>query len=90
MLQSLNWPTLQHRRKCMCLSLLYKSINGLLALKIPNYFNAISTNNLSSSTLPFYAYQNRCLHEQLLPYKTKREWSDLPQYVIDSTSLDIF
>ena len=44
MLQSLNWPTLQHRRKRMHLTLLYKSINGLLALKIPNYFTAISTN----------------------------------------------
>ena len=44
MLQSLNWPNLQHRRKRMRLTLLYKSINDLLALKIPNYFTAISTN----------------------------------------------
>ena len=41
MLQSLNWPTLQHRRKRMRLILLYKSINGLLALKIPYRFPQI-------------------------------------------------
>ena len=41
MLQSLNWPTLQQRHKRMRFTLLYKSINGLLALKIPNYFTTI-------------------------------------------------
>jgi len=43
MLQNLNWPTLQYRHKRMCLTLLYKSISGLLALKIPSYFTPTYT-----------------------------------------------
>ena len=38
------WPTLQYCRKRMCLALLYKSIDGLLALMIPSYFTPILTN----------------------------------------------
>ena len=91
MLQSLNLPTLQHRRKRMCLTLLYKSINGLLALKFPNYFTAISTNTRIHHHQSYYfthirtdAYMN-----SFFP-RTIREWNDLPQHVIDSNSLDLF
>ena len=91
MLQSLNWPTLQHHRKRMRLTLLYKSINSLLALKIPSYFIPISTNTRTHHHQSYHfthirtdAYMN-----SFFP-RTIREWNDLPQQVIDSNSLDLF
>ena len=66
-------------------------INGLLALKIPNYFTAISTNTRIHHHQSYYfthirtdAYMNSFFH------RTIREWNDLPQHVIDSNSLDLF
>ena len=88
MLQSLNWPTLQHRRKRMHLTLLYKSINGLLALKIPNYFTAISTNTRvhHHQSYHFTHIRTDAYMNSFFP-RTIREWNDLPQHVIDSNSL---
>ena len=91
MLQSLNWPTLQHRHKRMCLTLLYKSINGHLALKIPNYFTAISTNTRihHHQTYHFTCIRTDAYMNSFFP-RTIREWNYLPQHVIDSNSLDLF
>ena len=90
MLQSLNWPTLQHHRKRMCLTLLYKYINGLLALKIPSYF-IISTDTRihHHQSYHFTHIRTDSYINSLFP-RTIREWNDLPQQVIDSNSLDLF
>ena len=38
MLQDLEWPTLQYRRKRARLILFYKSLHNLIALAIPSYY----------------------------------------------------
>ena len=80
MLQSLNWPTLQHRRKRIRLTLLYKSINGLLALNIPSYFIPISTNTRihHHQSYHFTHIRTDAYMNSFFP-RTIREWNDLPQ-----------
>ena len=88
MLQSLNWLTLQHHRKRIHLTLLYKSINGLLALKIPNYFTSITRIHHHQSYY-FTHIRTDAYMNSFFP-RIIREWNDLPQHVIDSNSLDLF
>ena len=74
----------------MRLTLLLKSIHGLIALKIPNYFIPISTSARIHHHQSYYfthirtdAYMN-----SYFP-KTIREWNNLPHHVIDCDS-DLF
>ena len=91
MLERLNWPTLQHHCKRMCLTLLYKSINGLLALKIPSYFTPILTNTRihRHQSYHFSHIRTDAYMNSFFP-KTIREWNDLPQQIVDANSLDSF
>jgi len=91
MLQSLTWPTLQHRRRRMRLTLLYKCINGLIALKIPNYFTPINTNTRihHHRSYNFSHVRTDAYINNFFP-RTIREWNDLPPQIIDSNSLDLF
>ena len=59
---NIDWPTLQQHHKRKRIILLYKSINGLIAFNIPNYFTPISENS-PSSNIPLYMHQNGCLYE---------------------------
>ena len=91
MLQSLTWPTLQHRRRRMRLTLLYKCINGLIALKIPNYFTPINTNTRLHHHRSYnFSYVRTDAYINNFFPRTIREWNDLPPQIIDSNSLDLF
>jgi len=91
MLQNLSRPTLQYRRKRMCLSLLYKSINHLTALKIPNYFTPIyaSTRIHHQRSYNFANIRTDSYMNSYFP-RTIREWNALPLNIIESSSLNLF
>ena len=91
MLRSLGWPTLQYRRKRMRLSLLYKCINNLIALKIPHYFTLNPTLSRIHHQLS-YNFSNIRTDSYINSYfpRTIREWNALPSHVIESTSLNTF
>ena len=91
MLQQLQWPTLEERRRRARLSLFYKARNNLVALQIPDYFIT-------------HPHQSRLHHQSsyMVPYirtssymnsfysRTIKEWNALPPDVATSTALSIF
>jgi len=91
MLQNLDWPTFQHHHKRKRIILLYKSINGLIALNIPNYFMPISTNTRirHHQTYHFTYIKTNAYMNSYFP-KTIREWNSLPNQIIDCDSIDLF
>ena len=75
----------------MRLTLLYKCINGLIALKIPNYFTPINTNTRihHHRSYNFSHVRTDAYINHFFP-RTIREWNDLPPQIIDFNSLDLF
>ena len=90
MLQNLSWPTFQYHRKWMHLSLLYKSINHLTTLKIPNYFTHIYTSTrIHHQRSNFTNIRTNSYMNSYFP-RTIREWNALPLNIIKSPSLNLF
>ena len=91
LLQQLQWPTLEERRKKARLSLLYKANNNLIALQVPPYYQTRPTqtrlHHQSSFIHPFTrtsSYMN-----SFFP-RTIKEWNTLPPTTVASNSLTIF
>ena len=91
MLEFLNWPTLESRRRISRLQAIYKGINKLSGLSIPSYF-------LPTQYPTRHHHPNHFIHpsshtsyyqKSFFP-RTIVEWNDLPPAVIDSTNIDIF
>jgi len=83
---------LQHRHKRMRLTLLYKSTNGLLLLKIPNYFVPIKF-SMNTRIHQSHYFTHIRMDAYMYSYfpKTIREWNNLPHHhVIDRHSIDLF
>jgi len=77
--------------KRMYLSLLYKSINHLTALKVPNYFTPIytSTRIYHQRSYNFANIRTDSYMNSYFP-QTIREWNALPLNIIELLSLNLF
>jgi len=92
MLTSLEWPSLQVRRKCARLTLLYKIIHNLIEIPI-HYLPT-----LSPVTTTRFSHNQKFLHYQtsIDNYKysffprTIPEWNELPQDIINIPTIDRF
>ena len=80
MLNDLNWPTLEDRRKENRLSLLHRIIHHQEpALDIPSYYLPLTSTTRRSNTQHFILPTSKTLHYQTSYfYKTIKEWNELP------------
>ena len=88
MLQQLQWPTLEERRKKARLFLFYKAKNNLIALQIPSYYRTrqdeTRLHHQSSFVCP---YIRTSPHMNSFYPITIKEWNALPTNIITSNSL---
>ena len=92
MLQSIGWPTLQLRRKCARLILMYKLLHNLLTIPtsyLPSPPPATMTR--SSHDFKFLHYQPvlDCYKYSFIP-RTVPEWNNLPLQIINGLTLNAF
>ena len=92
LLHLLGWPTLQLRRKCNRLILMYKLLNNLLSVPL-NYLLAPSpiTTTRSSHDFKLMHYQPslNCYKYSFFP-RTVPEWNTLPSNVVFEPTLNKF
>ena len=90
MLDTLQWPPLQDRRRAQRLTHLYKAVNNLSPVKIPDYvlpcYNHTRTHDLAFVQLR--THYERYRHIFLL--RTIREWNALPPDLVHASSVDEF
>ena len=92
MMEELKWEPLENRRKRNSLTMLYKAVNGLIAiqtdeLKLPQR----STRRYPDPSCHFIELRS---NSDTLRYSffscIIRDWNDLPDYIIKSSSIVIF
>jgi hypothetical protein len=90
MLNSLNWPALETRRKRQRLTLMYQVVRGLLAVPTDNLVasdqRTRAHHNLKFRTI----YSNTTVHRHSYFPRTIPEWNALPGAVVDAPSLASF
>ncbi|MCG7875845.1 MAG: reverse transcriptase family protein, partial [Candidatus Thiodiazotropha endolucinida] len=90
MLDDLDWPPLQHRRKIKRLTAFYKATNNLSPVIIPDYVTT-SSNRTRTHDLAYIQLQTN--YEQyknsFLP-RTIRDWNALPPDLVHAASVDEF
>jgi len=91
MLETLNWPTLESRRKISRLQTLYKGIHNLSALSIPPYF--LPTQRLTRHHHPdhfIHPCPRTSYYQHSFYPRTIVDWNKLPLSVIESEDINIF
>ena len=90
MLDTLHWPPLQDRRKVRRLTHLYKAVNNLLPVEIPDYVIP-SSGRTRRHDLAYVQLRTNYEHyrNSFLP-KTTREWNALPPDLVHALSVDDF
>jgi len=93
MLQKLQWPTLEERRKKARLTLLYKVANGKVKIDAGNKLlppDRVKT--LQAHQRPIFpdTIMQDQHQERVLLSKTIRDWNNLPAQVTAAESLDSF
>ena len=91
MLHSLNWPSLQLRRRISRLQTFYKATYKLSALSIPSYFLLAQRLTKHYHPLHFIVPCSRTSSYQQSYYpRTIRDWNELTHYIIESNNLQSF
>jgi len=91
MLFSLGWQSLAGRRADAKLYLLYKIVNGLVAIPAQNYLLPLSRTSRLHHTKSFIIPHSNCdYHRYSFFSHTIRFWNALPQYTVNSPTLDAF
>ena len=91
MLTSLQWPTLELRRKISRLQLFHKAIYGSVAMSIPQYFQ--QTQRPTRNYHPLHLIQPQTLtsaYQQSFYPRTVKEWNSLPTSIIEITDNTLF
>ena len=90
MLDDLNWPPLEHRRKNKRLTTFYKICNNSSTVTLPDY---VKTSNSQTRSHDRSYIQIQTNYEQyknsFLP-RTIREWNSLPPDLVHAESVDVF
>jgi len=91
LLENLQWPTLEHRRKVANLITLYKSIYNLTALKIPPYYSITtrSTRRCHDMHNVLPTLSTDSYKFSYFPFKIS-DWNNLPTKIIESNCLELF
>ena len=92
MLSSLGWPSLQLRRKCARLTLLFKLLHNFLVIS-PEYLPVPSpvTTTRANHDFKFLHYKTSidCYKFSFFP-RTVPEWNALPSYIVNEQTLNSF
>ena len=93
MLHSLNWPSLQLRRRISRLQTFYKATYKLSALSIPSYF--LPAQRLTRHYYPLhyivpYSRTNSYQQSYYPTPRTIKDWNELPHHIIESNNLQSF
>ena len=92
MLSLLGWPSLQLRRKCARLTLLFKLLHNFLVIS-PEYLPVLSpvTTTRANHDFKFLHYQTSidCYKFSFIP-RTVPEWNALPPYIVNEQTLNSF
>jgi len=92
MLNKLDFKTLAERRNESKLIFFYKVLNNLVDIDTSNIlFPRPTIHNTRGHQLRFLSPTTRvnCYHNSFFP-STIRQWNNLPEYVINATSLEHF
>ena len=91
LLDSLNWPSLQARRKCRRLELFYESLHGSAVLPIPSHSNVATHtyNNRSQASFVNPSSKGNIYVNNFFPWSIK-DWNALPLDTRKIETLDIF
>jgi len=91
MLYSLGWQPLAGRRADAKLYLLYKIVYGMVAIPAQNYLLPLArTSRLHHNKSFIVPHSNSDYHLYSFFPHTIRLWNALPQYTVDSPTLDAF
>lgn len=92
MLQELQWPTLEERRRLCRLHMLYKIRHQLVAINGEQYLSTAA--RVSRRTSNPYSYlvpqSTTDYHRQSFFPRTVRDWNALPDEVVSAPSLEVF
>jgi hypothetical protein len=92
MLNSLQWDTIQHRRQHLKVIMLYRIINGLVAISTQPYLvpRSASTTSRGHHLRFLIPYSRVQYHQQSFSPSTIRLWNSLPYSVATASNLDGF
>ena len=92
MLNSLQWDTLQHRRQQIKVTMLFRVINGLVAIPTQPYLvpRGASTSTRGHNLRYLVPYSRVQFHQQSFFPSTIRLWNNLPDSVATASSLEGF
>ena len=92
MLRSLQWDPLQHRRQDLKVTMLYRVINGLVAIPSEPYLipRSASTTTRGHNLRFMVPYSRVQYHQQSFFPSTIRLWNNLPDRVVTASSLEGF
>ena len=92
MMEELKWEPLENRRKRNRLTTLYKAVNGLIAIPTDELKHPQRSTRRCPN--PSCHFIELCSNSDALWYsffhRIIREWNDLPDHIIKSSSIDIF
>lgn len=91
MIHSLDWQTLEERRKGARLTLMYKIKNGLVKIETSNKLVTPSrlSRNMGVHSFQIQSSNTKVRKESFYP-RTIRDWNALPTDIATSPSLEIF
>ena len=90
-LKDLNWDSLVSWRTSARLIMLYKIVNGLVAVKDSDYIKSSSRRTRNTNMLKFHTVAARCdAYAQSYFPRTIRDWNTLSDSVVASPSINSF
>ena len=90
-LNELEWPTLQQRRKEARLTMMYKAINRQIYLELPPYLNLKERQTRQYHPKKFIALaSNSNMYKNSFMARTVSDWNLIPANVIDQTTIEAF
>ena len=90
MLQELNWSTLQDRRRETRLVLMYKIVNGVVAVPADDYLNrGYRRTRRNSQNYRQYSTKFETFRNSFIP-RTITDWNKLPDSIINCDTVDSF
>ena len=90
MLEILDWPSLESRRRIGRLQTFYKGINNLSGLSIPPYFLPTQRSTRHHHTHHFIQPSTWSSYQHAFFPRTIKDWNSLPVSVIESENIDTF
>ena len=91
MLQRLKWELLEHRRMKLRLTLMYKIVNGLVAVPAHQYFQPVRRSTRSSHSLKFQQISTTKGYNQAAFFVyTIPLWNSTPGSIVEAASLEVF